>query len=61
MLIEAGKEKCAVAPHRAAQGKSKLLLLIMRLEIHEGMRGREGAVAQEVEIRSMQTIESRIW
>ncbi len=56
MLIEAGKEERAVAPHRAAQGKAELLLLIVRFEIHEGMRGREGAVAHEVEIRSMKTV-----
>jgi hypothetical protein len=54
VLIEAGKEKRTVAPDRAAQGKAELLLLIVRLEIHEGMRSRQRAVAQEIEIRSVQ-------
>src|SRR5678816_551785 len=59
MLIESGKEKCPVAFDGAAQGKSELLLLIVRLEIHEGMLGRHGAVLEEIEIGSVQTIGTR--
>ena len=60
VLIEAGKEKRAVAPDGAAQGKAELLLLIVRLEIHEGMGCRQGAVPQEIEIRSVKTIGARL-
>ena len=59
VLIESSKEKCAVAFDGAAQGKSELLLLIVRLEIHERMLGRHGAVLKEIEIGSVQPIGTR--
>ena len=43
---------------RAAEGKAELLLLIMRLEVHEGMLGGEGAVAHVIEIGSVKTVGS---
>ncbi len=59
MLIEAGKEECPVAFDGTAQGKTELLLLIVRLEVHERMPGRHGAVLEEIEISSVQAVGAR--
>ena len=56
VLVEAGKEECAVAAHWAAEGEAELLLLIVGLEVHEGMLGGERAVAHVIEIGSVKTV-----
>ena len=56
VLVESGKEENTIAANRAAYCHAKLLLLVMRLEVHEGIAGRESAVSQVVEIGSMNLI-----
>src|SRR5438105_12641337 len=56
VLVKSGKEESTIAANRAAERHAKLLLLVMRLEVHEGIAGRETAVSQVVEIGSMNLI-----
>src|SRR5580704_11785032 len=60
VLIKTGKEKCAIAADRPAQRKSKLLLLIVWLEIQKRMSRAEVAVSKIIEIRTMQLVRSRL-
>ncbi len=56
VLVESGKEENTIAANRAAYCHAKLLLLVMRLEVHEGIAGAESAVSQVVKVGSMNLI-----
>jgi hypothetical protein len=58
VLIEATEEKCAIAVDGTAQGETELLLLLMRLEVEEGMGGAERAVSNEIKIGSVELVGS---
>ena len=47
VLVEPSEKKGVAAADGAAQGKSELLLLSVRLEIKKGMSGSESAVTKE--------------
>src|SRR5438477_8831044 len=50
VLVESGKEENTIAANRAAYCHAKLLLLVMRLEVHEGIAGtvRSGGQAARI-------------
>ena len=56
VLVKSGKEESTIAANRAAERHAKLLLLVMRLEVHEGIAGAESAVSQVVKVGSMNLI-----
>jgi len=59
VLVEAGEEKSAVAANGAAESETELLLLVVRLEVHEGMLGGEHAVAHVIETCAVGLIAAR--
>ena len=58
VLVESGKKEYFVAPQRAADSKTKLLLTIFGLGVHKRMARVEIAVAQKIKTGAMNVIGS---